>query len=119
MKLFCKTRTNDTDPFNPQVLFTTSGAANYGIDKKNIYTVFQAERPPSCEDMAQEKGRVGCQIEANLSTDSYTICNSLEYLINLLRRIYVGPVDNNSYQKSPCFDVDVMLAYIYWCLITE
>ena len=59
MKLFCSKRPTGCDLvrdeiFNPQVLFATSGAANCGIDNENIYCVFRAEIPPSCEDMVQE-----------------------------------------------------------------
>ena len=111
MKLFCKPST-DAAPFNPQVLFATSGAANCGIDNENIYAVFRAEIPPSCEDMTQEEGRAGRRVGANPSTDSYTICISVESLIMLWRRMYVGTVENNNYRKSLLFDVDIMLACI-------
>ena len=42
MKLFCRDRQMHKDAedlFNRQVLFATSGAANYGIDSNNIYCV--------------------------------------------------------------------------------
>ena len=105
MKLFCKSRTNSTIPFNPQVFFSTSDKANYGIDNEKLYGVFRAEIHPSCEDMTQEEG-------ANPSTDSYTIFISLESLITLWKIIYVGTVETFSYRKSLLFDVDIILACI-------
>ena len=59
MQLFCQKRTSITVPFNPQVLFDTSGVENYGIDNEHIYSVFQSKVPPSCENMTQEEGQVG------------------------------------------------------------
>lgn len=60
MKLFCAERKKSGDydeyEFKPQVLFATSGAANYGIDKSTIYCVFGGRIPPSCKDMVQEEG---------------------------------------------------------------
>ena len=54
--------------FNPQVLFATSGAVNYGIDNSNIYCVFRGEIPPSCEDMVQEEGKAVRRVGANPGT---------------------------------------------------
>ena len=51
MKLFCSERKFGDDCFKPQAFFATSGAASCGIDNENIYGVFRAEIPPSCEDM--------------------------------------------------------------------
>ena len=105
MKLFCKDRNISEygeDIFNPQVLFTISGAANCGIDNDSIYCVFRGEIPPSCEDMVQEEGRAGRRDTANPSTDSYTICLSLESLLRLRKRIYGGTVDKLSYRKLYC-----------------
>ena len=117
MKLFCSKRPTGCDLvrdeiFNPQVLFATSGAANCGIDNENIYCVFRAEIPPSCEDMVQEEGRAGRRVGANPGTDCYTVCISLESLLKLWGRIYAGTVDKLSYRKSLLYDVEVMLACI-------
>jgi superfamily II DNA helicase RecQ len=46
-------------PFNPRILTATSGAANAGIDDKEVYGVCLLEFPPSCLDIKQEKGRAG------------------------------------------------------------
>ena len=116
MKLFCRDKKigeEGEEVFNPQVLFATSGAANCGIDNENIYCVFRGEIPPSCEDMVQEEGRAGRRATANSTTDSYTICISLESLLKLWKRIYGGTVDKLSYRKSLLLDVEVMLA----CLV--
>ena len=116
MKLFCaqqeRAQKDDEMEFNPQVLFATSGAANCGIDNSNIYCVFRGEMPPSCEDMVQEEGRAGRRVGANHTTDSYTICISLESLLKLWQRIYRGTVDKLSYRKSLLHDVEVMLLWI-------
>ena len=56
MKLFCKSRIINSNDFNPQMLFATSGAEIFGIDNENIYGVFRAEIPPSCEDTTEEEG---------------------------------------------------------------
>ena len=112
MKLFCIEHKNDKDSFNPQVLLATSGAANCGIDNKNIYCVFHGEIPPSCEDMVQEEGRAGRRADANPMTDSYTVCISLESLLKLWGRIYSGTENKLSYRKSLLYDVDVMLGIL-------
>ena len=53
-QIFCKVKIDsdvDSDNvFNPQVLFSTSGASNTGIDNTQIYGVFRAEMPPAVED---------------------------------------------------------------------
>ena len=72
--------------FNPQVLFTTFGAANCGIDNDSLYCVFRGDIPPSCEDMVQEEGRARRRATVNPSTDSYTICLSLKSLLKLWRQ---------------------------------
>ena len=40
-------------------MLATSGAANAGIDNKNVHGVFRFEFTPSVEDFIQEEGRVG------------------------------------------------------------
>ena len=62
--------------------------------------------------MTHEEGCAGRKIETNHSINSYTICISLELLIILWKRIYVGTVDNLSYRKSLLLDVDVMMTCI-------
>ena len=74
---------------------------------------FKGEILPSCEDMSQEEGRAGQRATANPSTDSYTICLSLESLLILWKRIYGGTIDKLSYRKSLLLDVKVMLS----CLV--
>ena len=65
-------------PFNPQVILATSGAANAGIDNKNVHGVFRFEFRPSVEDCIQEEGRAGRKCGAAHTTDWYYICISLE-----------------------------------------
>ena len=63
--------------------------------------------------MVQEEGRAGRRATANATTDSYTICISLESLLKLWKRIYGETVDKLSYRKSLLIDVEVILA----CLV--
>ena len=94
------------------MLLATSGAANCGTNNDNIYCGFRGDIPPSCEDMVQDEGRVGRRVDANPSTESYTICISLESLIKLWKRIYSGTDNKLSYRKSLLYDVEVMLALL-------
>jgi hypothetical protein len=46
----------ETRPFNPQILTATSGAANAGIDDPEVFGICRTEFPPSLIDVKQEKG---------------------------------------------------------------
>ena len=66
-KLFCSNRNISyieaadlcNQPFNPRVMLATSGAANTGIDNKNVHGVFCLEFLPLVGDCIQEEGRAG------------------------------------------------------------
>ena len=60
--------------------------------------------------MIQEEGRAGRRNGANSSSDSYTICLSLESLLILWNRIYQNNSDKVAYRQSLLFDVEFMLA---------
>jgi ATP-dependent helicase YprA (DUF1998 family) len=81
-----ETSNDATQPFNPQLLTATSGAANAGLDSQDVYGVGRAEFPPTLVDVLQEKGRAGRRPTASATTDWYLVCLSLETYVYLLRR---------------------------------
>jgi superfamily II DNA helicase RecQ len=74
-------------PFNPQMLTVTSGAANAGLDSPDVYGVGHAEFPPTLVDVLQEKGCAGRRPTASPATDWYLVCLSLEMYVYLLRHM--------------------------------
>ena len=112
MKLLFMEDKDEDNRFNLHVLLATSGAANCGIDNDNIFCVFRAEIPPSCEDMVQEEGRAGRRVGATSKTDSYTIFIYIESLLKLWARIYINTNDKLAYRKGLLSDVEVMLAML-------
>ena len=79
-----ETSNDVTQPFNPQILTATSGAANAGLDSPDVYGVGRAEFPPTLVDVLQEKGRAGRRPNASAATDWYLFCLSLETYVYLL-----------------------------------
>ncbi len=75
-----------TQPFNPQILTATSGAANAGLNSEDVFGVGRAEFPPTLVDVLQEKGRAGRLFFASAATDWYLVFLSLETYVYLLRR---------------------------------
>jgi hypothetical protein len=73
-----ETSNDVTQPFNPQILTATSGAANAGLDSEDVFGVGRAEFPPTLVDVLQEKGRAGRRPNASAATDWYLVCLSLE-----------------------------------------
>jgi hypothetical protein len=64
-------------PFNPNLLTATSGAANAGLDSRDVYRVGRAELPPTLVNVLQEKGRAGRHPTVSAATDWYLVCLSL------------------------------------------
>jgi superfamily II DNA helicase RecQ len=95
----------ETRPFNPQILTATSGAANAGIDDPEVFGVCRTEFPPSVLDVKQEKGRAGRRPTADPSTDWYLLCISLESIVILLKRLWDTSVKDNSYFKTQENDI--------------
>jgi superfamily II DNA helicase RecQ len=75
-----------TQPFNPQILTATSGAANAGLNSEDVFGVGRAEFPPTLVDVLQEKGRAGRLFFASAATDWYLVFLSLETYVYLLHR---------------------------------
>jgi hypothetical protein len=75
-----------TQPFNPQILTATSGAANAGLDSEDVFGVGRAEFPTTLADVLQEKGGAGRRPNASAATDGYLVCLSLETYVYLLHR---------------------------------
>jgi hypothetical protein len=81
-----ETSNNVTQPFNPQILTATSGAANSGLDSEDVFGVGRAKFPPTLDNVLQEKGRAGRRPNASAATDWYLVCISLETHVYLLHR---------------------------------
>ena len=121
-KLFCRERnqaqieevdeSESVRPFNPQVMLATSGAANAGIDNKNVHGVFRFEFPPSVEDCIQEEGRAGRRIGADHTTDWYCICMSLESFLSVLRRVLTTVDTNAEYKASMISDLHIAMSVL-------
>jgi hypothetical protein len=79
-----ETSNDVTQPFNPQILTATSGAANAGLNSEDVFGVRRAEFPPTLVDVLQEKGRAGRRPNALAATDWYLVCLSLETYVYLL-----------------------------------
>jgi len=119
-KLFCSERNvarvveaDECDrPFNPQVMLATSGAANAGIDNKDVHGVFRFEFPPSVEDCIQEEGRAGRRNGADHTTDWYCICISLESFLSVLRRVLTSTSKDPNYKASLVSDLHVAMSVL-------
>jgi hypothetical protein len=73
-----ETSNDVTEPFNPQILTATSGAANAGLDSEDVFGVGRAEFPLTLVNVLQEKGRAGRRLNASAATDWYLVCLSLK-----------------------------------------
>jgi hypothetical protein len=78
-----ETSNDVTQPFNPQILTATSGAANSGLDSEDVFGVGRAEFPPTLVDVLQEKGCAGRCPNTSAAADWYL---SLETYVYLLHR---------------------------------
>ena len=76
--------------FHPRVLLATAGAANAGIDDKDVHIVIRDGFPPSMRDLAQETGRVGRRPDATPSTDRVLYLLSFISFKSLLYRIFIA-----------------------------
>ena len=119
-KLFCSEKNiarieeaeDDGDrPFNPQVMLATAGAANAGIDNKNVHGVFRFEFPPSIEDCIQEEGRAGRRVGADHLTDWYYCCISLESLLSVLRRVLTSDT-HADYKATMISDLHIAMSVL-------
>ena len=109
-------------PFNTQVMIATSGAANAGIDNKEVHIVLCFEYPPSIEYCIQEEGRDGRRFGDDYRTDWYCICISLESFIAVLRRLLLSKSATEKYRVTLISDfhvtpsVLVLPAHCIWSL---
>jgi hypothetical protein len=79
-----ETSNDFTQPFNPRILTATSGAANAGLNSRDVYGAGCAKFPPTLVDVLQEKGRAGRHPTASAATAWYLVCLSLETYMCLL-----------------------------------
>ena len=93
-------------PFNPQILLSTSGAANAGINNYNCYDVFRFDFSPSIKDDIQEESRAGRRVDASLLYNTYAICVLLESILSLIRRILIS---NNTTKEFNA----ILLTYLH------
>ena len=119
-KLFCSdrdiSRLEEADsgdrPFNPQVMLATSGAANDGIDNKNVHGVFRFKFPPSIEDCIQEEDRADRRVGADHTTGWYSICISLESFMSILRRVLTTVDTDSNYKATLLSDLHIAMSVL-------
>jgi hypothetical protein len=75
-----------TDSFKPRILVATAGAANTGLDDRDVTGVFLLALTGSIVDIAQEKGRAGWYDGANPDDCFYCILICLESFLHLFKR---------------------------------
>ena len=111
---------NEHDNMNFQIMCSTSGVANAGIDSKDIRAVFCLDLPPSIFDLVQEMGRAGRHPNATGEHYHYHIFFSIEHFIHLYKQI-LNPeeeYDDETYryqQICNLYDVICILANPFQC----
>ena len=72
---------------NMNILCTTSGVGNAGIDCRDVRAVYRVEFPPSISDLSQECGRAGQRDDAAPNNFVYQVTICLESFLHIFRRI--------------------------------
>ena len=75
-----------TDDYNINVICTTSGVGNVGLDSPHIINVFQMEFPPPPLDFVQEIGRAGRVLPQDSINYSYIIYFCIENFLYIFER---------------------------------